>query len=83
MNIQKIAGNIPINQISGKLNTCVSVNKGTADSFSTGENVTQILNSKLKSIYGINSTIEDKTLLGKIYSAVQEFCRINQDDTLF
>lgn len=83
MNIQKLAGNIPVNQISGKLKNGVSLDKVSTDSFTAGENVAQILNSKLKSIYGINSSIEDKKLLGKIYSAVQEFCRINQDDKLF
>lgn len=83
MDIQKIAANIPINSITHKLEGTNASKISAPDRFSTSSNVAQIINSKLKNIYGINSSIQDKTLLGKVYAVVQEFCELNSDDKLF
>ena len=55
MDIQKIAANIPINSITHKLEGTNASKISAPDRFSTSSNVAQIINSKLKNIYGINS----------------------------
>ena len=83
MDVQKLVANIPINSITHKLEGTNASKISAPDRFSTSSNVAQIINSKLKNIYGINSSIQDKTLLGKVYAVVQEFCELNSDDKLF
>jgi len=84
VNIQKIASNIPISKIRGKFKSPVSVEKiCSKDSFKSTRSIAQILNTKLKETHGINSSVQDVNLLGKIYSAVQEFCALNGNEKLF
>ncbi len=84
MDVQKLVANIPTNTITSKLGGATYTSKVcTPDSFFASNDIAEILNSKLKNIYGIKSDIKDKTLLGKIYSVVQEFCELNENDKLF
>lgn len=85
INIQRLAADIPVKKIQGHFRAQMPLSSlQAADSFAPNQAQTaKLLNSRLKSVYGIDSDIGDPKLLGRIFSVVQEFCDLNGDKKLF
>lgn len=81
MKINSASPVIPFNNpFYFKRNLC---DKSQYDKVSFNKNPCEIINERLKEKYSIDSNINNPTLLGYIFQAVEDFCSLNHNNKMF